>query len=90
MKKFFTVICLIAFCFIAVISMTNSAAAAGSNYFAKHSMAARQRQAAQRDLVVISVNMPWKSRREIGRKDVIRWLSFLLIIRIKNFMANRR
>lgn len=28
MKKFFTVICLIAFCFIAVISMTNSAAAA--------------------------------------------------------------
>lgn len=52
MKKFFTVICLIAFCFIAVISMTNSAAAAGSNDFAKHSMAARQRQAAQRDRIV--------------------------------------
>lgn len=52
MKKFFTVIYLIAFCFIAVISMTNSAAAAGSNDFVKHSMAARQKQAAQRDRIV--------------------------------------
>ena len=52
MKKIFTVLCLIAFCFITVISMTNSAAAAGSNDFAKHSMAARQKQAAQRDRIV--------------------------------------
>lgn len=52
MKKFFTVICLIAFCFIAVISMTNSVEAAGSNDFARHSMAARQKQAAQRDRIV--------------------------------------
>lgn len=52
MKKFFTVICLIAFCFITVISMTNSVAAAGSNDFARHSMAARQKQAAQRDRIV--------------------------------------
>lgn len=52
MKKIFTVLCLIAFCFITVISMTNSAAAAGSNDFAKHSMAARRKQAAQRDRIV--------------------------------------
>lgn len=90
MKKIFTVLCLIAFCFITVISMTNSAAAAGSNDFAKHSMAARQKQAAQRDRIV-------NQRRYALEKQARDWQKrrnpldeLFSHHKNKNFMANRR